>query len=1039
MAISPVPPAPQEVLGSTANKTQLPAFAVLEWISISTSSQIFIYDLAQQTGVGNLSLNWSQNGQTSKTVTRVETRSGAGLSLVGRLVSEDDAERQIITAYNTPTGFAAMTPSLSFLPEPTPRRRLVIHVPAVSPIEPALTLSPTLASLTPFLHTVPPYVAVFLSATPQETVELAMLAYMISTAHVIHVFDQHSAAREAAHIVNQPLPSRNDARVDVYEAFEDAGYGLYDYAGDNDASVAIVMLNGPLASIVKVLATRVTGLGVVVVRVLRPWNDAAFFASIPDTVKAVHVWDDVPTNSSLRNLYADVITSFTKTSDLRPIVHGHRIVPAQTQEYMEHPPLLTQFLSRLLPNQLTKLPSVDEERNDVKKLMFFGTTANTLSAVPQLVLKTFSSNRAVRARLLTDHDALSNYESISASRLVLSPKRDVTDYIPIPSLIPFGNASPSADFIGVLDHTLMKTHAVAKYLKPGSPLLIITTWSSAEIISNSHPSTISLIQEKGIKMFRIDAKIAAKDIVEGKPTNLESVLAHLAFLRIYIGRPATQALVSKIATTAYKDTIDSKTMSKLAALAWLALEEVDIPAVEEIHDTALDDPKDFHFNAVDPQSFDLQKSFPARVDSWHAAAKHIIFPEAFRPLGVDGQNEQMPRQINTLRPEVTDTTFVITCAVNRRLTPLEYERNVFHVEFDTSGTGLKYAIGDALGVHGWNDADEVLEFCNWYGIDSKQLVTLPVPVGGGNQHTRTIFQALQQQIDIFGKPPKGFYSALAEHAKAKDDRLSLQFIGSPEGSSTFKKLAEKDTVTFADVLHRYNSARPAFEVLCELVGDIKPRHYSIASAQSAVGDRVDLLVVTVDWVTPSGSPRYGQCTRFLAGLKPGQQTTVSIKPSVMKLPPDNMQPIILAGLGTGAAPFRAFWQHRAWLASQGIPIGPLYYYFGSRHRSEEYLYGEEIEAYILDKIITHLGLAFSRDQKKKIYIQNRMQEDAETLVKMLYEEKGVFYLCGPTWPVPDVYETLVGALTKYVGLEPTVAGDYLEGLKEEERYVLEVY
>ena len=81
----------------------------------------------------------------------------------------------------------------------------------------------------------------------------------------------------------------------------------------------------------------------------------------------------------------------------------------------------------------------------------------------------------------------------------------------------------------------------------------------------------------------------------------------------------------------------------------------------------------------------------------------------------------------------------------------------------------------------------------------------------------------------------------------------MQFIGSPEGSATFEKLSEKDTVTFADVLKKYASARPSIELLCEMVGDIKPRHYSIASAQSVVGDRVDLLVVTVEWATPSGT------------------------------------------------------------------------------------------------------------------------------------------------------------------------------------------
>jgi sulfite reductase (NADPH) flavoprotein alpha-component len=157
-----------------------------------------------------------------------------------------------------------------------------------------------------------------------------------------------------------------------------------------------------------------------------------------------------------------------------------------------------------------------------------------------------------------------------------------------------------------------------------------------------------------------------------------------------------------------------------------------------------------------------------------------------------------------------------------------------------------------------------------------------------------------------------------------------------------------------------------------------------------------------------------------------------------QLPPDDMQPIIMAGLGTGAAPFRAFLQHRAWLASQSIPVGPTYYYFGSRHQSQEYLYGEEIEAYILDGTITRAGLAFSRDGPKKVYIQHKMLQDAEELVRMLYDEKGAFYLCGPTWPVPDVYNALVGALVKFKGHNPETAGALLEGLKEEERYVLEV-
>ena len=135
-------------------------------------------------------------------------------------------------------------------------------------------------------------------------------------------------------------------------------------------------------------------------------------------------------------------------------------------------------------------------------------------------------------------------------------------------------------------------------------------------------------------------------------------------------------------------------------------------------------------------------------------------------------------------------------------------------------------------------------------------------------------------------------------------------------------------------------------------------------------------------------------------------------------------------------------QHRAWQRSQGMEVGPLIYYFGSRYRSQEYLYGEEIEAYIASGIISHAGLAFSRDGKKKVYIQHKMKEDKKLLASSL-RETGVngayFYLCGPTWPVPDVYEALVNSFEEEMGLDRQDAEDYLEKLKEEERYVLEVY
>ena len=195
------------------------------------------------------------------------------------------------------------------------------------------------------------------------------------------------------------------------------------------------------------------------------------------------------------------------------------------------------------------------------------------------------------------------------------------------------------------------------------------------------------------------------------------------------------------------------------------------------------------------------------------------------------------------------------------------------------------------------------------------------------------------------------------------------------------------------------------------------------------------------WHFDTGSPRFGQCTRYLAGLRAGDKVMVSVKPSVMKLPPLTTQPVIMAGLGTGAAPFRAFIQERAYQAAQGQPIGPLLYYFGSRHRSKEYLYGEEIEAYMQEGIVTHAGLAFSRDTRDKVYIQHKMNDDGKLLARLLGDDEhgnGAFYLCGPTWPVPDVFEALCKAF-RGEGMKQEEAEQRIEQLKEQERYVLEVY
>jgi sulfite reductase (NADPH) flavoprotein alpha-component len=628
------------------------------------------------------------------------------------------------------------------------------------------------------------------------------------------------------------------------------------------------------------------------------------------------------------------------------------------------------------------------------------------SPLPELVAHVFLSSPSLSTRLAQFGSVTRGVKSV----LSLAPSSSPSTALSV---------DEPSDVAWVSDANLLKSTDVFSSMVAGGIVVLELPWTEEELLVKLTRAEIAAIQSKKLRVFLLDLDPAH---------HLNPIRETVAFMLLYTGASKLPAGVLRVLDAFFSDDLGRDEIED----AYAALIEVEPSSWTVPDDDKLEKPKAvWTFDALPGQSVDLAEDEKPQLASWDLAARHLLFREAFSDA-----------EISALRPSTSDQTFLVTVSENRRLTPVTYDRNVFHLELDTAGTGLKYEIGEAIGIHGWNDTDEVLDFCSWYGVEPEALVSFPNLLKAGTMETRTVFQLLQQNIDLFGRPGKAFYAALAKLATSRADAMTLKFISAPEGAELFKRMSEKETVTFADVLRRFRTARPSIEELVGLVPEIKPRHYSIASSQKAVGDKVELLIVTVDWISSKGSPRFGQCTRYLAALKPGAKVTVSIKPSVMKLPPDNRQPIIMAGLGTGAAPFRAFMQHRAWQRSQGVEVGPLIYYFGSRYRSQEYLYGEEIEAYIASGIISHAGLAFSRDGKDKVYIQHKMMEDQAMLASMLQgkgKDAAYFYLCGPTWPVPDVYEALVGSLVEKAGIERKRAEEYIEELKEEERYVLEVY
>lgn len=595
-----------------------------------------------------------------------------------------------------------------------------------------------------------------------------------------------------------------------------------------------------------------------------------------------------------------------------------------------------------------------------------------------------------------------------------------------------GSASRRVDnapfvYAGAL--SVAKTVDLAARAAPGASLVI---GAPADKVEKLPAVSKRSIAAKNLKVFTLDFNQLDSSNTQGRTA---SMAVQAAFWYLGGHDLTLDQITTRIVQANGQDTeLVAATVNKLAATViekgLVAIDTKEWATAAEENEKPL--PAAFVARSLVPMHFstaedeETERDIEALTSS--EVAQRFVFSEAF--------NEK-----EELRPDVSAKTFISKVQVNQRVTPETYDRHIFHLELDITGTGLTYAIGEALGIHAPNNIDNVNEFIEWYGIDADEVVGVPHGDSPDVLEYKTAFQALRDNLDVFGKVPKRFFEEIAKYATKEDQRQKLELLALPAGAEELKHRTEVDFVNYVDILKEFDSAHPPFAKLAQIIAPLKRREYSIASSQKVHPNAVHLLIVVVDWVDKNGEKRYGQCSKFLSDLHRGDEVTVSVKPSVMKLPKDTKTPIIMAGLGTGLAPFKAFLEEKMWQRDQGHEIGEVYLFLGSRHQREEYLYGELFEAFKAAGVLTHIGAAFSRDQPEKIYIQHRILQAKPELTEAFVVNSGNFYLCGPTWPVPDVS----AALSDIVVTEAATRGEkvdadrLIETLKDDERYILEVY
>ena len=366
-----------------------------------------------------------------------------------------------------------------------------------------------------------------------------------------------------------------------------------------------------------------------------------------------------------------------------------------------------------------------------------------------------------------------------------------------------------------------------------------------------------------------------------------------------------------------------------------------------------------------------------------------------------------------------ENPFPAELLLNQKITGRRSEKDVRHIEISLEGSGLSYTAGDALGVWFSNAPDLVTEVLGITGANPAAKVVV-------STKTLSLQDALTDYLELTQSYP-GFVTKVAEltndarYVDLASDKVTLRL-----------SIADRQ---IPDILAAYPIALSPDQLVMAL-RPLQPRLYSIASSPVETPDEVHTTVAVVRF-SVEGTARLGGASGFVGErLEAGATVRVYIEPNDhFRLPSVPETPIIMIGPGTGVAPFRAFLQHRDATSAAGAN----WLFFGNPHFTEDFLYQVELQDYLARGVLTHLDVAFSRDQPHKIYVQDKLRKHAAELYKWIQEGAHI-YVCGDGQRMAkDVHGALIEMMQVQGGFGPDDAEDALDELRASGRYQRDVY
>jgi len=413
----------------------------------------------------------------------------------------------------------------------------------------------------------------------------------------------------------------------------------------------------------------------------------------------------------------------------------------------------------------------------------------------------------------------------------------------------------------------------------------------------------------------------------------------------------------------------------------------------------------------------LNDASSARPHAQQSAAKHIS-----ETISDPKLESKEPKQ-ETLKSISRDNPLFATLVEKRNLTHPASTKTTIHLAFSIAETALSYEAGDACGVIPKNDSNLVAEILQSLRLNGNEQVQC------GKSGTTTLHDALTHHLQITRLSRK----IVTEYAKKGQCAKLLDLLLPEQQAKLEKYVYDRGLI---DMLIEHPGVIDDPAELVAMLPKLTPRLYSISSSPVAHAGEIHTTVAVIRYRS-NNRDRGGVCsTLFADRVSVSDRLPLYIQPNKkFRLPSDSEAPMIMIGPGTGIAPFRGFLYERRALGHKGRN----WLFFGERSAETDYLYREEIEAMHTQGHVTRLDTAFSRDQDDKVYVQDRMLQNAGEFWRWLQDGASV-YVCGDaSYMAKDVHAALLRIVEIEGGKSAENAQEYVNALKEQHRYHRDVY